>query len=145
MKKIGNEHGAALVLTVMIITLILLFVLMLFTQVTNTARQVKTTEEHLIASHIAEMGVDYYQQLVQESVPNQVSSVEDIITFIPNPTGDSLEKVLDDEGLYKFVIDDITIDDSEDPISIKFSSKGITPDSEFSIDDMEVKISTQTE
>jgi predicted PurR-regulated permease PerM len=145
LKKLGNEHGAALVLTVMIITLILLFVLMLFTQVTNTARQVKTTEEHLIASHIAEMGVDYYQQLVQESIPNQVSSVEEIITFIPNPTGDPLEKVLDDEGLYKFVIGDITIDDSEDPISIKFSSKGITPGSEYSIDDMEVKISTQTE
>jgi predicted PurR-regulated permease PerM len=145
LRKLGNEHGAALVLTIMIITLILLFVLMLFTQVTNTARQVKTTEEHLIASHIAEMGVDYYQQLVQESIPNQVSSVEEIITFIPNPTGDSLEKVLDDEGLYKFVIGDITIDDSEDSISIKFSSKGITPDSEFSIDDMEIKISTQTE
>ncbi|MEN1968220.1 hypothetical protein WMZ97_09115 [Lentibacillus sp. N15] len=60
MKRFNNEKGAALILTVFIITIMLLFILTLFYQVQNTTKQVSTVSKQNNAENLAKMGVDYY-------------------------------------------------------------------------------------
>ncbi|WP_156291463.1 hypothetical protein [Oceanobacillus salinisoli] len=95
MGKLKNERGFALVLTLMIISLLLLFVLSLFTQITNTTKQITTMEKHINAGNIADMGVIYFQKLVEtnkeelESMLNDgtfeqedINSANDITEFV---------------------------------------------------------------
>ncbi|MFS0673075.1 hypothetical protein [Ornithinibacillus sp. 179-J 7C1 HS] len=58
---INNQKGVAFVLTLSIITLILLFIMVLFYQAINTSTQINTMEKHIDAKNIASMGMDYYQ------------------------------------------------------------------------------------
>lgn len=81
MIKLKNEQGAALVLTLFIVTLMLLFALTLFYQVTNTTKQVTTVEKNIDARNIAEMGVEYYYQKIKY-LYEQGSTIEEIIEQI---------------------------------------------------------------
>ncbi|MFC3040117.1 hypothetical protein ACFOGI_07615 [Virgibacillus xinjiangensis] len=66
MKWLRNDRGAALVMVMLIITLFLVFIMTMLTQVTNTARQVATTEEQADARLVAEMGVDYVEFILAQ-------------------------------------------------------------------------------
>lgn len=78
MAKFRSEQGATLVLTLFIVTLMLLFVLTLFYQVTNTTKQVTTIEKNIDARNIAEMGVEYYYQKIKYLYEQGVT-IEEII------------------------------------------------------------------
>ena len=63
-----SEDGAALILTVMCLTLILLSIAVLVPQITTTAKQVKTMEENLDARNLAQMGIVYHQRFIQKNI-----------------------------------------------------------------------------
>jgi competence protein ComGC len=142
LNNLRNQRGAALVLTVMIITLILLFILMLLTTVTNTTRQVTTVEGRLVASHLAEMGVDYYQELVESSIKNIITDPEEItLPELKEGYGQ-----LDNTGHYRYEIVNPTLSQESDSVlNITFSSKGITPETEFLIEDIVIPITIKSE
>ncbi|WP_067727538.1 hypothetical protein [Oceanobacillus damuensis] len=89
MNKLRNEKGAALVLTIMMITLFLVFILGLFTQVTNTTKQVTTMEKQIDAQLIADMGVTYFQRLVEINQPLLEREINE------DPDDDNLANVVD--------------------------------------------------
>jgi|SRR5690606_24736524 type II secretory pathway component PulK len=78
MKKRSNESGAALVMTLMIITLLLLFIMTLLFQITNTTKQVTTMEKNIVAEQIAQMGVDYFRTYIDSIIPDTINDVEQI-------------------------------------------------------------------
>lgn len=83
MNRYSNERGAALVLTLLLTTLALLFLLTLFYQILNTTKQVDTMDENVRARHVAEMGLDYYEQLVKQLSLDTYTSIEEFITRVP--------------------------------------------------------------
>ncbi len=119
MKRLSNERGVALVLTLMMITLILLFVLTLLYQVTNTTRQVATMEENIDARLVAEMGVDYYQELVNGYVQNQ--KVEKVQT-IKLPAAPRKYR-LDGDHAFSIKVDN-RANINEEKLKIAFTSEG---------------------
>ncbi|GAA0447685.1 hypothetical protein GCM10008983_27180 [Lentibacillus halophilus] len=119
MNRLRNERGAALVLTLMMITLILLFVLTLLYQVTNTTRQITTMDENIDAHLVAEMGVDYYQTLVHERVKGQaVEKVQDI-DWPETPTN----YPIDDNRTFSIKIDQRD-NTNKEKTEIEFTSEG---------------------
>ncbi|MFC4556686.1 hypothetical protein ACFO3D_00510 [Virgibacillus kekensis] len=85
MSNLKSERGAVLVVTLMVITLLMLFILAQFSQVSNTTKQVATMEENIDAQLIADMGVEYYYQLVMNYHDKQrpVSSLKDFVAHLP--------------------------------------------------------------
>ncbi|MFB4166723.1 hypothetical protein [Virgibacillus sp. JSM 102003] len=129
-----SENGAALVLTLMIITLFFIFILTQFYQITNTTKQVTTMEKQIDARLVAEMGVDYYRDAVQNYVedagltePGDVNIAE--ITLPQNP-------VKWDSGKRKFLIKDSYIKErTEDQLTVKFISVGTALSKQKKIED----------
>lgn len=128
MNNFKNEKGAALVLTLMIITLFLIYILAQFTQVTNTTKQVTTMEKQIDTQLIAEMGIDYYQQKIgkQKEGFQQILDdndnqrlLEEIETF-----NSELQKEIriDDDRSFELTITPAMQKDNK--IVIEFSSKG---------------------
>ncbi|MUV36831.1 hypothetical protein JNUCC1_00635 [Lentibacillus sp. JNUCC-1] len=124
MKHLKNERGAALVLTIMIITLMLLFTLTLTYQVMNTRKQVETTEETIEARSLAEMGVTYYQTLVDETLDGQeFETIQDVVNKLPEPP----EKTIENNTYFE--ITNVTQNEiSEDELEITFTSIGTAQD-----------------
>ncbi|SHF78879.1 hypothetical protein [Ornithinibacillus halophilus] len=112
MNSFKNETGAALVLTIMIITLFLLFLMTLFFQITNTTKQITTIEENLVAEQIAEMGVDYYHAYIEKNLPDTISDIEEL--DISSGVLLNHEVELDDN--YSFFIDTTSIDEEANKI-----------------------------
>ncbi|WP_163971639.1 hypothetical protein [Oceanobacillus halotolerans] len=128
MKPYTNEKGFALVLTLMMITLMLTFVLVQFTQITNTTRQVATTEEQIDARLMAEMGVDYYRGLF-DTFNQDEHSIEEFLDDLPR----SVEKTIDSRHQFQ-----INLDEGEpnlDDNTITYTSTGIAHDREHEIED----------
>ncbi|MUK86851.1 hypothetical protein GMD78_00350 [Ornithinibacillus sp. L9] len=122
MNRFRNESGAALVLTLMIITLILLFVLTLFYQIANTTKQVTTMEKQIISEQIAEMGVDYYRSYTKATIPETISASSEIL--LPDIELQE-EVILDSEGKFKYWIETQEIATrSENEIMINFTTVG---------------------
>ncbi len=129
-----SEKGAALVLTLMIITLFFIFILTQFYQITNTTKQVTTMEKQIDARLVAEMGVDYFRDAVQRYIdnagltePGDVSIAE--ITLPQNP-------VTWDSGNHKFLIKDSYIEEkTEDQVTVKLISVGTAHSKEQKIED----------
>ncbi|WP_099158764.1 hypothetical protein [Virgibacillus ndiopensis] len=76
MKKFKNETGAALVLTMLIITIFLIFVTVQVTQAVNSTKQVTTMEKKIDAELVAKMGVDYFQQLIVNNQTELTSIID---------------------------------------------------------------------
>ncbi|SET45073.1 hypothetical protein SAMN05216389_111151 [Oceanobacillus limi] len=133
MSKLQNEHGAALVLTLSLITLLLLFIMTLFYQVSNTTKQIVIMEDNMDATNIAEMGIDYYQYHFEENrdLFQQVvdeGSIQDLISEI-NTLNDTLSgvKVIEDGNRYfELVLPTLhyTSTDDLEEIVIEFDSIG---------------------
>ncbi|WP_010099176.1 hypothetical protein [Ornithinibacillus scapharcae] len=118
----NNEKGAALVMTVMVITLILLFVMALFFQITNTTKQIQKGKSITVAEQIAAMGVDYYQTYVKENLPT-IYEAEDEVRLPDIRVGEKFN--LDDSGNYKFWFADHSLNrTSESEMNITFTSIG---------------------
>lgn len=123
MNNFKSEKGAALVLTLMIITLLFIIILTQFYQITNTTKQVTTMEKQIDARLAAEMGVDYYRASVENYIddagltaPGDLNIAE--ITLPQNP-------VKWDSGNHKFLIKDSYIEEkTEDQVTVKFTSVG---------------------
>ncbi|MBP1947789.1 hypothetical protein [Virgibacillus litoralis] len=129
-----SEKGAALVLTLMIITLFLVFILTQSYQITNTTRQVTTMEKQIDARLIAEMGVDYYRSFVQNYIEGEGITKPDnvYITEINLPQN----PVKLDSKDHKFSIQDSHIEEqTEEKVMIKFSSIGTAYNKEKEIED----------
>ncbi|WP_390360823.1 hypothetical protein [Virgibacillus byunsanensis] len=130
-----------LVLTLMIITLFLTFILVQFTQITNTSRQVETMEKNIEARLIAEMGVDYYRKLVKSTVSETVANSDDII--LPDLRE---QQILDDKGNYKYEISNPEIvEESSEQVKISFTSKGTALDTVQYIENTTITINLLTE
>lgn len=125
MNKFRNESGAALVLTLLIVTLFLLFILTQFYQVTNTSKQVNTIEHSIDARLIAEMGVDYYRSQI-----DQFKNQESINAFT-----DDLSTNVQLDPNRQFTITLTNISETEDQIIIQITSTGIAFDKKKTIKD----------
>lgn len=66
--NLKGEKGAALVLTLLMITLIILFITVLTGQVIQTKKQVTTMEKRIDAELLSQMGIQYVQEYVYESL-----------------------------------------------------------------------------
>jgi heme/copper-type cytochrome/quinol oxidase subunit 2 len=120
--KWNNEHGATLVIAVMVITIILLFILTLSYQITNTNNQVSKAERIAVAEQIATMGVEYYNAYAKEKV--EIVFEENNEVKLPNI---QLEEkfILDDNGNYLFWIKSHSLrKDSDSELVINFTSVG---------------------
>lgn len=105
MDNLNNEKGAALVLTLMIITLFLVFIMGQFYQVTNTTKQVTTMEKQIDAHLMAEMGVDYFHAFLNENYDQEDPLADFIEKNLP------ITKIIDEEEQHQF---EISIDDQTD-------------------------------
>ncbi|SDQ43285.1 hypothetical protein SAMN05216232_1576 [Virgibacillus subterraneus] len=129
-----SEKGAALILTLVIITLFLVFILTQFYQITNTTKQVTTMEKQIDARLIAEMGVDYYRSFVQNYIDDEgiTDPGEVYITEINLPQN----PVKLDSKDHKFSINDSHIEErTEEKVTIKFISIGTAFNKEKEIKD----------
>lgn len=122
MKIWSNEKGAALVMTVMIVTIILLFVMTLLYQITNTSRQVQKGKSITVAEQIAAMGVDYYQSYAKENLPT-VYETEDEVRLPDLDIGEKFK--VDETGDFQFWFKDHSLNRiSESQMNITFTSVG---------------------
>lgn len=122
MRTWNNEKGAAIVMTVMVITIILLFVMTLFYQITNTTKQVQKEKNITVAEQIAAMGVDYYQTYSNEHLPT-VFETEDEVRLPDIVIGEKFK--LDEEGNYEFWFKEHSLKRiSESEMNISFISVG---------------------
>ncbi|GAQ19429.1 type II secretory pathway, component PulK [Oceanobacillus picturae] len=78
--NLKGERGAALVLTLLMITLLLLFVTLLSGQVIQTTKQVTTTEKRIDAELVSQMGIDYVQSVLDTYEYNEVQDVMDYLS-----------------------------------------------------------------
>lgn len=114
MNKFKNEQGAALVFTLMIVTLLLLFILTQFYQITNTTKQINTVEHTIDARLVAEMGIDYYRSQI-----DQFKNEESIRDY----TADlSTSVTLDGNREFSITLTELT--QSDDEIIIQIESTG---------------------
>lgn len=120
MKRYLNERGAALILTLLLTTLALLFILTLFYQILNTTKQVDTMDDNVRARHVAEMGLDYYEQIVHQLSAASYTSVEEFITLMPK----NQSVTIDSDRSFKVTQQKVDTSDS-DQIVIHFKSEGI--------------------
>ncbi|WP_047981591.1 hypothetical protein [Ornithinibacillus contaminans] len=123
MKPIQNESGATLVLTLGIITIVLLCIMALFSQLANTTQQINKTEQITMSEQIAAMGVDYYRAYTEDHMPRELESNEAIAL----PDFPLLEKfILDDgQGNVSFWIKSHSLQElSESEMMIHFTSVG---------------------
>ncbi|WP_068674679.1 hypothetical protein [Oceanobacillus sp. Castelsardo] len=131
--KLQNEQGIALIYSLFIITLISIFILGLFTQITNTTRQVSTMEQQMDAQLVAEMGITYFQkkieghqeelQMIANDNSNNLGSLEDEIIDIINKS--ELKIPVDGQQRW-FEIElkeNPKYDEDNNEITIKFTSK----------------------
>jgi hypothetical protein len=102
MRNVNKETGATLVMTLMIITVILLFLLTLFYQITNTTKQVKKMEHITVSEQIAEMGIDYYRAYAKTVMP-EVFENQDEVT-LPNIPLQEKVALDSEDGHYSFWI-----------------------------------------
>ncbi|MGP4108306.1 hypothetical protein [Virgibacillus sp. L01] len=131
-----SENGAALVLTLMIITLFFIFILTQFYQITNTTKQVTTMEKQIDARLAAEMGSDYYRDVVKKYIDDTDTGVEEPgdvniaeIILPQNP-------VIWDSGNHKFLIKESYIEErTEDQVTVKFISVGTAHNKEMKIEE----------
>lgn len=116
MNNFKNEKGMALVLTLFIVTLMLLFALTLFSQVINTTKQVTTIEKNIDARNVAEMGIEYYYQKIKHKHEQDTSKdIQDIIELI------NKDQVSFDNRSFELL--QVKIDES-DPNKINISCEG---------------------
>src|SRR5690625_2973619 len=116
----------ALVLTLAFIVIIMLFSLTLLYQVTNTSKQVSLMEKNIEARHMAEMGLDYYNQFIRSEkefleTVNRTELVSEL-----NHLNDNLMKEINIENDDRyFKIQDLRIKESnENELIISFTSIG---------------------
>lgn len=85
MNRLQNERGAALVFTLMLVTLLMLLVMTQFSLTAGTATQVSKTETNIDAKLIADMGIEYYYHLVKEEYERQqpIDSFQDFVNQLP--------------------------------------------------------------
>ncbi|MGM8212359.1 hypothetical protein ACLIBH_06120 [Virgibacillus sp. W0430] len=130
MNKYQNEQGAALVLTLLLITLITLLLLGQFYQVTNTAGQVATMEKNIESRHLAEMGVEYYQQLIASKQAElteaaQASGFQGVEEKLQEWNGTEVLTVQVEGERKYFTIENVTLDQqTENEIIVEFTSLG---------------------
>lgn len=120
MNRYSNERGAAFVLTILLITLALLFLMTLFYQILNTTKQVDTMGENVQARHIAEMGLDYYEQMITKLSSTSYSSINEFVSQIPN------DQTVNIDADRSFKVTQQRIDTSNsEQIVIYFNSEGM--------------------
>lgn len=127
MKKYKNEQGAALVLTMFIITILLLFVSAQLFQVTNTRKQVSTMEKKIMSEHMAEMGIDYYRALIEHIEQDPNKPIEDYVNKIRGIASDKLKQQItspNDSANRSYEIEVKEVIDDKDEVLIKFISIG---------------------
>ncbi|WP_042146379.1 hypothetical protein [Paucisalibacillus sp. EB02] len=112
-----KEDGVALVFTLMIVTLVLLFILVISNQILNTNKQITKMEKQIISEQIAQMGVDFYRAAIKKNLPKEFNKDE---LKLPNMQLD--EVVLDNENNFAFLIKNPTLDETE--MVIRFTSVG---------------------
>lgn len=116
MNKLKNERGFVLVVTLMIVTLILLFILTQFYQITNTTKQVDTVEHSIEARLMAEMGIDYYRSQI-----DQFKNEKTIYDFT-NSLSKSVQ--VDQKGEFNFSISLKEITKENDVLTLEIVSTG---------------------
>lgn len=136
-----DEKGAALVLTLLMITLLLLFFTTLSGQVIQTTRQVTTIEKYTDAELISQMGVTYAQEYIRDILQNyEFDGIENLETKI-NETREELKKVeLDNDNKRYFEIDFpssnfIQQEEEGEKMFFTYTSKGTALDKTVSTDD----------
>lgn len=120
MNELKNEHGAALVLTLFIVTLLLLFVLTLFYQVNNATKQVTTMEKNIDARNLADMGTAYIY-CVLDLYNNQYMEEELKTIFEKEFVGSKKVEIDPSNRWYQ-----IKVDLQNYPTSINYTTKGVS-------------------
>ncbi|MEC5421933.1 hypothetical protein QGM71_00305 [Virgibacillus sp. C22-A2] len=119
MKIYRNEKGAALVLTMMIITLFLVFIMAQFTQIINTTRQVTTMEENIDARLIAGMGIDYVEVILNEFSRSELPLNE----YLQNEIPEGPVEIGSTDRTYEISFEEFIVDDRPESISYKSIGK----------------------
>lgn len=127
MKQLTNERGGAFVLTLMTMTVLLVFVSVLLTQSMTVTKQVHTTSKQIDARLIAEMGVTYYEATITQLVNQDSLHAHGSIAPIENEP-----YVIDDKR--SFVIKNVTEKTDGSNIIINFTSVGIVGKTEVAIE-----------
>ncbi|WP_430784794.1 hypothetical protein VBD025_09410 [Virgibacillus flavescens] len=126
-------------LTLMIITLFLLFIMTQFQLIINTTKQVTTMEKQINAELIAEMGIDYYREVVDSYIrENDITNAEDLEP--PRPSSSDIPS-LDSSNNYHYQITNITKPDITEfenrvEVAISFTSTGTANNKTESIEDV---------
>lgn len=76
-KLLNNQRGAALVLVLGIIMLIMIFTTVLAAQMTNTQQQIKITDNTIDARNIARMGLDRVGNSVEKAIKAYQQELKD--------------------------------------------------------------------
>jgi hypothetical protein len=68
MVKVKNETGSTLVVTLLIITIILIFSSVLVTNTISSTKQFLTSKQTMQLTHLAEMGLDYFRANINDTI-----------------------------------------------------------------------------
>ena len=120
MKKLHNEQGYALLVTLGVIILITLFLTSFQVIAVNNAKQIQSSDETYEATSIAEMGVEYYEggatYIVEQYMDTSTEkgkltekAVEDINNYIINQKGKPVDQSIID-NYKKILIENILKD-----------------------------------
>lgn len=105
MKKLQNEKGYTLILTLVIITIIVIFFSSFTLSAMNQQKQVEKTDENYEVTAIAEMGVEYYQAKVLNAIETarlEIKALEieyesDIAKSKTETERNNFKRILDDK------------------------------------------------
>ncbi|MFD1171296.1 hypothetical protein [Oceanobacillus picturae] len=99
--NLKGEKGAVLVLTLLMVTLIILFITALTGQVIQTTKQVTTMEKRIDAELVLQMGIDYVQAVLDAYEYNEE---QDAMEYLEEKLGEHLQTV--DNGNTQLKLDD---------------------------------------
>lgn len=139
MSKYKNEEGAALILTMFIITILLLFVSAQLFQVTNTRKQVNTMEKSIMVGHMAEMGVDYYRSFVKNIEQDPSEPLTKYVANLKSALNKEIKQLVSsssngDDRSYGIITDNVDTEVTDNEIIIEFTSIGKAYDMEKKIE-----------
>lgn len=122
MKNILSERGYTLILTLIVVTLLFLFLSSFTISAMNQNKQVEQTDDTYEVTAIAEMGAEYYQVKVNTEILNAFQEVKNIIADSSINNDVKLNKISD---RYNKLISNITSLNLYNPISLD-PSKGFS-------------------
>lgn len=118
--KFNNESGAALVLVLLSIFLIMIFGAVLASQINSSGMQVKNSQHNVQAEALAVMGQEFFIESVKAS---KIS--DNPLNFIESQWENSFERTVDTEKQYKVELLGTDTKESDETV-LTYRSKGVS-------------------